>query len=197
MPAHPHPTLRPIFEELRGQRALVRPYREADADEQFQAIIESRDHLLPWLPFADGYQSVEDSREYINRCIARWQLREDFPVGIWDLASGRFVGSSGLHPRDWNVPAFEIGYWLRRDAEGHGYVTETVQLLTEYAFTALGARRAEIRCDARNQRSAAVAARAGFTLEGRLRHDSIAYDGVLRDTLIYAVTMDDPAAVSA
>jgi RimJ/RimL family protein N-acetyltransferase len=176
---------------------LVRPYRDADADEQFQAIIESRDHLLPWLPFADSYQSVEDSREFINRCIARWRLNEDFLVGIWELASGRFVGSSGLHPRDWNVSAFEIGYWIRRDAEGYGYVTETVRLLTEYAFMALGARRVEIRCDARNQRSAATAARAGYTLEGRLRHDGIAYDGVLRDTLIYAVTTDDPPAFSA
>lgn len=193
MPALPYPTLRPMFDELRGQRALVRPYREADAGELFQAIIESREHLLPWLPFADAYQGVEDAQEFINRCMARWRLREDFVVGIWDVASGRFVGGSGLHPRDRNIPSFEIGYWIRRDAEGHGYVTETARLLTEYAFAALDARRVFIRCDARNTRSAAVAGRAGFALEGRLRRDDIAYDGVLRDTLIYAVTADDPA----
>lgn len=192
MPTPPHQTLRPIFDELRGQRVLVRPYREADAEEQFRAIIESRDHLLPWLPFATVYQHVNDSRDFINRCIAHWRLREDFPVGIWDLANGRFVGSSGLHPRSWCIPEFEIGYWLRRDAEGHGYVTETVRLLADYAFRALGAQRVLIRCDARNARSAAVAERAGFTLEGRLRRDGIAYDGVVRDTLIYAVTPDNP-----
>ena len=193
MPNDAYPTLRPIFAELRGQRALVRPYRETDAEEMFQAIVESREHLLPWMPFAAGYQSVDEAHEFVNRCIARWRLREDFIVGIWDVGSGRYVGSSGLHPRDWKIPAFEIGYWLRRDAEGHGYITETVRLLTEYAFTSLGARRVMIRCDARNTRSAAAARRAGFTLEGRLRQDSRAYNGVLTDTLIFAMTADDPA----
>ncbi|HLJ81827.1 MAG TPA: N-acetyltransferase, partial [Ktedonobacterales bacterium] len=64
MPAYPYPTLRPMFDELRGQRALVRPYHEADASELFQAIIESREHLLPWLPFADAYQGIEDAKEF-------------------------------------------------------------------------------------------------------------------------------------
>ena len=182
-----------MFDKLRGQHVLVRPYRETDAEDLFQAIVESRDSLLPWLPFAAGYQQVEEAREFVNRCMARWRLREDFPVGIWDADGGRFLGSSGLHPRSWNIPEFEIGYWRRRDAAGHGYVTEAVRLLSEYAIAALGARRVFIRCDARNTRSAAVAERAGFTFEGRLRQDSIAYDGVFSDTLIYALTADDPA----
>ncbi|MGH2515982.1 MAG: GNAT family N-acetyltransferase [Ktedonobacterales bacterium] len=196
MNAHPHPypypTLRPMFDELRGQRVLVRPYRETDAEELFQAIIASRDSLLPWMPFAGAYESVEDAREFVNRCIAHWRLREDFTVGMWDVASGRYVGSTGLHPRNWDIPMFEISYWLRRDAEGHGYVTEAVRLLTHYAFASLGAARVFIRCDARNGRSAATAARAGFPLEGRLRRDRIAYDGVLGDTLIYALTPEHP-----
>jgi RimJ/RimL family protein N-acetyltransferase len=49
----------------------------------------------------------------------------------------------------------------------------------------LKARRIEIRCDARNTRSAAVAERAGYTLEARLHHDTRAPDGSLRDTLVY------------
>lgn len=191
MAATQFPTLRPTFDELRGQRVLVRPYREADAEDLFQAIIESRDHLLPWLPFAAAYERVEESREFINRCIARWRLREDFVVGIWELATGRFAGGSGLHPHNWSVPEFEVGYWIRSDMEGKGYVTGTVRLLTEYAFQALDAQRVFIRCDARNARSAAVAARAGFTLEGRLRRDSIAYDNTIRDTLVYSMTPDD------
>jgi len=44
----------------------------------------------------------------------------------------------------------------------------------------------EIRCDAENIRSAAVAKRCGFLLEGILRHDSVAVDGGLRSTMIYS-----------
>jgi RimJ/RimL family protein N-acetyltransferase len=47
-------------------------------------------------------------------------------------------------------------------------------------------RRVEIRCDARNAPSAAVAERAGYTLEARLRQHRRAPDGTLADTLVYA-----------
>ena len=101
------------------------------------------------------------------------------------------MGGSGLHPRDWSVPSFEIGYWLRQASEGYGYVTEAVKLLTDYAFATYGAQRVFIRCGARNTCSAAVPERLGFRREAHLRNDSLAYDGVLRDTLIYALTPDD------
>lgn len=186
-----HKTLRPIFDELRGERVVVRPYRPDDAEALFAAVIESRDYLLPWLPWASGYASVDDARDFINRANARWLLREDFTVSVWERESGRLIGGSGLHARNASVEAYEIGYWLRRTAAGHGYMAETVRLLTDYAFDALSAERVFIRCDARNRRSAAVAERVGFRFEGRLRHDAIAYDGAARDTLIYALTRED------
>ena len=57
--------------------------------------------------------------------------------------------------------------------------------ITRFAFEALGARRVEIRCDARNVRSQAVARRAGYELEATLRKHMVAADSVLRDTLIF------------
>lgn len=191
MATQSHPTLTPIFDELRGERVLVRPHRESDAEEHFAAVMESREHLLPWLPWAAQYATVDDSREFIAYCIARWVRREDFIVGVWDAQTRRFLGGSGLHPRQPDVPSYEIGYWLRASAEGHGYMTEAVKLLSDYAFATLGANSVFIRCDARNTRSAAIPARLGFRLEGHLRADSIAYDGALRDTLIFNLTPDD------
>ncbi len=186
------PTLTPMFEELRGERVLVRPHRPSDAEEHFAAVEESRHYLLPWLPWAARYASVDDSRQFINACIARWYLRDDFIVGVWDVQTGCFLGGSGLHPRQRDVPSYEIGYWLRRSAEGHGYMTETVKLLADYAFASLGANSVFIRCDARNTRSIAIPTRLGFPLEGHLRRDGIAYDGAVRDTLIFNRTPDDP-----
>jgi RimJ/RimL family protein N-acetyltransferase len=87
---------------------------------------------------------------------------------------------------DWSVPRFEIGYWVRRCFVGQGYITEAVRGVTRFAFETLGARRVEIRCDARNERSRRVAERSGFELEATLRNHAVAVDGELRDTLIYA-----------
>ncbi|TMD65260.1 MAG: GNAT family N-acetyltransferase, partial [Chloroflexi bacterium] len=86
---------------------------------------------------------------------------------------------------------FEIGYWLRVSAPGHGYMTEAVQLLTNYAFSSLAANRVEIRCDERNVRSAAIPRRLGFIQEARMRNHEAAPDGTLRTTLVFALIPSD------
>ncbi|HUY79379.1 MAG TPA: GNAT family N-acetyltransferase [Ktedonobacterales bacterium] len=186
----PFKTAIPLFDELRGERVLLRPYRAEDADDLYAAIEASRDHLRPFLPFAD--ETEAQSGDWLARVRARWLLREGMAVGVWEIASERYLGGSHLHSHNWEIGFFEIGYWLRADAEGHGYMAETVRLLTDYAFTALGANRVQIRCDARNTRSAAVAERCGFVREALLRNDSRGADGSLRSTLVFALTPDDP-----
>jgi RimJ/RimL family protein N-acetyltransferase len=69
---------------------------------------------------------------------------------------------------------------------GQGFVTEAVNGITAFTFKHLHANRVEIRCDAQNIRSSAVAKRCGYLLEGILRHDSLDVDGQLRSTLIYS-----------
>jgi len=103
---------------------------------------------------------------------AQWLTREALMVGIWDRATGRYLGGSGLHRIDWAVPAFEIGYWLRTSAWGQGYVSETVRVLCRFAFETLHANRVEIRCDGGNERSLAVPRRLGFAQEATLRNET-------------------------
>ncbi len=184
-------TLLPLFDELQGERVLIRPYREIDAQALMEAVSESRDHIRPWMPFADAHQTIEESRDWIIQRQAKFLLREDMTLGFWDKASHKLLGGIGLHPHNWKTRSFETGYWLRVSATGHGYVTEAVKLLTEYLFTNLAANRVEIRCDARNTQSAAVAQRLGFVLEGRLRNEGVNTSGGLRDTLVFALIPGD------
>jgi RimJ/RimL family protein N-acetyltransferase len=182
-------TLVPLFNQLHGERVFIRPYRLTDAYELYEAIVESRDHLRPWLPFAD--ETEDEARDFLVRSMAHWLLREDFGAGIWLFRTKQFLGGIGAHPRDWDVPSFEIGYWLRASAEGHGYLSEAGRMLATYLFTHLGANRLEIRCDARNTRSANAARRLGFTQEAHLRNQRIAPDGELSDTLVFSMIPAD------
>lgn len=176
----------PLIEELRGERVVLRPYTPEDAEALREAVVESRDHLRPWMPWADSHQSIEETREWLGRAIEKSMLREDMFVGMWQTETGRYLGGTGLHPRNWEIPSFEVGYWLRKSAEGRGYVTEAVRLLVDFALTELKAQRIEIRCDERNVRSAAVARRLGFKQEALLRNHMTAPDGALRNTLIFS-----------
>jgi RimJ/RimL family protein N-acetyltransferase len=183
----------PFYDELRGERVSIRPFQPADAPTLRAAVEESRERVRPWLPWADAHQSDEETRDLIVRWQAKRLLREDVNDGIWEGESGRLLGGIGLHPRSLGTdPSFEIGYWLRTGAEGHGFVSEAVRLVTDAAFDQLHAVRVEIRCDARNIRSASVARRLGFMQEAHLRRHALTPDGALRDTLIFARIPSDP-----
>lgn len=97
------PVLIPLPDELVGPRVTVRPYREEDAPALWEAVEESREHLAPWLPWVGSYRSPEDAVAFTRRARARWLLREDLPVGIFELASGRLLGASGLHRINWEL----------------------------------------------------------------------------------------------
>jgi RimJ/RimL family protein N-acetyltransferase len=156
-----------------------------DADEVQAAIEESFDALHDWMPWAAKLQSLEETRAFIERARSAYAAGEDFALFGFLKESGRFVLGTGLHPRNWNVPRFEIGYWCRSSMQRRGYTREAVDSITQLAFTKLDAVRLEIRCDSRNEASRGVAEAAGYRLEAVLQAEDRANDGSLRDTLIF------------
>lgn len=185
----PHPPKVP--KEFWGPRVLLRPLTLRDAPAVWEAIEESRERLGAWLPWVGTVRSLDDERANIVRMRASWMRREGLPVGIFDRATGRYLGGSGLHRINWDLRIFEIGYFIRTSAEGRGYIAETVQLLTRFAFDRLQANRVEIYVDPRNVRSARVPERLGFVLEGTLRRVRPDVDGRLADRQMFALIRED------
>ncbi len=175
-------------------RLTLRAPDPRDAAAVQQAIEESFESLQPWMPWAIRLPSLHDTTAFLERARADFLNGEDFGVTAFLRDGGRFVLGSGLHPRGWDVPKFEIGYWCRSSLQGGGLTTETVEALAEAAFDEMGARRVEIRADARNRASHRVAERAGFTLEAALKNDDRANDGSLRDTLVFVRLATDAFA---
>jgi RimJ/RimL family protein N-acetyltransferase len=185
------PILVELPERLVGQHVVVRPYAESDAPAMWDAVEESREHLAPWMPWVGRYTAPRDALASIRRFQSRWITREDLTVGIFDHTGRRMIGGTGLHRIDWQIRRFEIGYWLRPSAEGHGYATEAVQLLTRLAFDSLAANRVEIRMEVENTRSRAIPDRLGFQLEGRLRRAAPGVDGQPRDIWLFSLLREE------
>ena len=121
---------------------------------------------------------------------AQFALRTDLVFYLFLHSSGDFVGATGLHRMDWDVPRFEIGYWVRSSQAGHGYMTEAVRGIAEFARAHLHARRLEIRMDHDNTASRRVAERSGFPLEATLNNDRRNSAGEVVHSCIYALTFD-------
>jgi ribosomal-protein-serine acetyltransferase len=155
-------------------------------------VMESLAELRPWMPWAKDSLTIENQEEVVRRAHTEFMARNDLMLLLFLKGTGTLVGGSGLHRIDWSVPRFEIGYWVRTFYARQGYASEAVRGITAFAFDTLGARRVEIRCDERNTRSAHVALRTGFTLEGILRHNRRHHlSNDLVNTMVFAQVKDD------
>jgi ribosomal-protein-serine acetyltransferase len=150
------------------ERLTIRGPRPGDGPALNAAVCESLEQLRPWMSWAMNAPSVADSEANIREACVHFSERTSLRLLLFLRGTDIIVGSSGLQYPNWSVPSFEIGYWVRTSYAGQGYVTEAVNGIAAFAFDVLGAKRVQIICNAKNERSAAVARRAGFTLEGTL-----------------------------
>ena len=114
-------------------------------------------------------ETLDETRAIIDRVKARW-----IEVGYswWsfiDRDTGRFVGAGCLQnlrreatPRpDLDCP-LEIGWRLRRDAQGRGFATEAATAIADFAFDMRAADELLAVCHPENTASASVMARLGM-----------------------------------
>ncbi|MET3696193.1 RimJ/RimL family protein N-acetyltransferase [Bacillus oleivorans] len=184
-------TLIAFPETIETARLYIRSCLPGDGEMVRNAIAASINEMKPWLPFAKEIPTIEEAEDSVRRSYAEFIKKEDIRLHIFRKDDDEFIGSTGFHRINWDIPKVEIGYWLDTRHTKKGYMTEAVNGLVSFAFQEWDVKRIEIRCDPRNINSKTVAERAGFTLEGILRRDSLSADGnEVRDTCVFAKIKD-------
>lgn len=182
-----NPIVMDIPEAFETERLVMRCPRAGDGAALRDAIWESHESLKRWMPWASHLPSVEDCEQNVREAFGQFVLRQELRLHFFLKESGELAGSTGFHRINWDIGRLEIGYWVRDSLVGQGYVTEAVKGEVEYAATYLSARRLEIRCDPRNDRSWKVAERVGFHREAVLRQDEPDPEGFPSNTYVYAL----------
>jgi len=168
-------------------RLVIRCWNPSDAPLLATAVVESLDHLRPWMPWIrQEPMSHHDRVTLMRRFRAQFDRDEDYTYGILNPSESAVLGGSRLHTRV-RPNAREIGYWIHVNHVGQGLATETAGALCRVAFEVDGVERVEIHCDPRNQASAAVAHKLGFAYEGTLRRRLLDADGSWRDTMVWSL----------
>jgi ribosomal-protein-serine acetyltransferase len=137
----------------------LRRYRADDLDALFQAVMESLDHLRPWMPWAADY-SRQTAEEYLAGSIKHWDEGTEYNYAI--TTAGALAGSIGLMARI-GPGGLEIGYWVHRAYTRRGLATAASEALVEQAFRLPGVNRVEIVHDELNVASGGVPRKLGFT----------------------------------
>lgn len=183
------PILIDFPEEIYTERLFIRKPMPGDGKAVYAAMQNSMNELNPWMAWAQKEQSEQEVEANIRDAYAKFLTREDLRLHLFHKETGELIGCSGMHRINWDVPKFEIGYWIDTRYSGKGYITEATEAITEFALNQLKAKRVEIRCDSRNVKSRAIPERLGFTLEGIIKNDELSADGKeIRDTCIFAKT---------
>ncbi|MCW2537170.1 MAG: GCN5-related N-acetyltransferase [Modestobacter sp.] len=171
--------------ELPAGELLLRPWRGGDAPAVWAAL---QDPAIRLWNGADA-SSPDDVAAMLAR-RADWSAGDHASFAV--TFRGTVLGSVSLHSIDPAQADAEIGYWTAPAARGRGIAVRAVVAVCGWAFPALGLDRIELLHAVDNPASGRVAAKAGFTCEGRLRRSYRYGDGLKHDELLWSRLSDDP-----
>ena len=158
--------------KLETERLILRPYQKGDGNPYFSLLQHNRDHLKEHVNEATTIKDKEQAEIRVRELAADWVSRTRFVMSIWEKVSGTYIGEIWIEPMKWDVPSFEIGWFLDKDYERKGFATEAVKISLTFLFEDLKAHKVVAKARETNVRSFKLAERCGFVKEGLLRDNA-------------------------
>jgi RimJ/RimL family protein N-acetyltransferase len=153
---------------LQTERLRLRKPRLADAETIFREYASDAEvtRYVSWR----AHQTIDETREYMRVCLAAWDVGKAFQWVIERKDDNQLMGMIAARVQ---AHRWELGYVLARRYWGHGYMSESVKGLIDWALKGADVFRVWAVCDVENLASARVMERAGMQREGVLRRWSV------------------------
>ncbi len=177
---------------IRTNRLFLRRFHMADAQAYYEIcknpVIGDN---AGWPP----HKSVEDAREYLKSIL----FSEDKIFGIFlspppdedgfYSSEGPLIGSIGLmpDPKRQNCETMMVGYFLDEAHWGNGYMSEALEAVLRFGFSALGVKLISAYCYPNNERSIRLLRGRLFEYEGKLSQAEQNHKGEILDHLCFAL----------
>lgn len=184
-----HRLLLDVTSHFESDRLNLRSYRAGDGPCYYSVYLRNREHLMRYESdnVVMEVKSEEDAEIIVRDLAANWIARKCFFIGAFDKRDGQFVAQIYVGAVSWDLPEFQIGFFVDKEHEGQGYVTEAVKATLGFIFNSLRAYRVSAECDETNIRSYRVAERCGMIREGFSRENKRNADGTISGTLHYGL----------
>ena len=180
--------MKDYYWEIETERLRLTSWQDTEEDAKGLYSWASNPNVGPnagWKPHA----SLEESKKI---------LREMFIPGgdgyaIREKDTGEIIGNISLYDdtaRE-GVRSMELGYALKEECWGKGYMTEAAKAIMKYGFEKYDLAIMAISTSEVNHRSQRVIEKCGFTYEGTLRKAYHIYTGEDRDSRFYSITREE------
>ena len=178
--------------EITGQKVLLRPPQYSDwrswADERKKNEL----YLQPWEPLWSINELERSSFVKRVRMFERLSHNDQaYSFLIFKSDSEDFIGEVNIsNVQRGIIQSCSIGYWIAKDCEGKGMMSESLELIKEFIFNELKLHRIEAVCLPYNNPSLKVLLKNGFIKEGTARK-LLKINDKWQDHIVLSFIVDD------
>lgn len=147
----------PVFKNLYTNSEIMKHVYDTFDEDVAREVFESR--LIPWDKNGDDWLSFS----------------------INELSTQTKLGVIGLKMTNHQAKIAEVGFMLLEKAQGKGIGSQSLNLLTEYAFKKLELNKLSAMCSTKNRGSYRLLEKQGFIREGCLAKNTFANNQYVDD----------------
>ena len=156
----------------------------------FRFLGKNKERYRGVLHFVEKIKDEKDAEAFIMSSLEMMIRGELVGWGLWHKDD--IIGEVSVRDINEEFKSAEIAYFIDKDYEGHGLISQACGLLIEYVFREFDIERLELGCDVNNAASQRIADKFGFVKEGIARKGFIA-EGRLIDCAIYSLLKSEYA----
>lgn len=175
------------FPELVTKRLKLRELDEEDLPALLS--IFSNPHTMKYYG-SDMISNLEEVEGMLMSFRKGFDNQQAIRFGIECRETGNLIGTCGFHNWAKRVNRIEIGYELKQEEEGKGYMTEALTAIISFAFRELQINRIGALIHPDNTTSRKLVTKLGFQEEGLLRDYTYA-SGNYMDLLMHSLLKKD------
>ncbi len=168
----------------------LKPISQKDAAWLYNVVTDNAERLMNYFPVTvKQVSSLDAARSAIVQYEYQWQQNE-FRVYVikQQLTS---VGLLFIKHIDTGHSKCELAYFIDKEYEGQGIVTEAIRKSLQVAFDELKLNKVFCKVDIANLGSCRVAEKAGLLQEGIMRQDFKLPDGSFVDVVYYGIVKEE------
>ena len=174
--------------KLHFDNYVIRELDYSDAENFCNFILKNFNRISSSAPnTVKAIKDVESTKLFIRERIDKAERKELFTLIVFDKDKNVPIANIVIMNIDWSIPKGEFGFFIDKEYEGKGVMTNAISILTNHAFNELGFHKLFMRISNSNISSKRVAEKNKFEKEGTLKNDYRNYEGNLVEVNYYGL----------
>jgi ribosomal-protein-alanine N-acetyltransferase len=175
------------FPSLESERLILRKLELTDASEV--QLIRSDEKVMIYMD-SERQMTLQHSENFISNKLKMYEERTGIFWAIIEKSTNKFMGDFAFFKIDNKNSRAEIGYTLKPEFWGNGFMKEAMLNVFNFGFSDLKLHSLEANINPQNDNSRAILTKMGFQKEAYFR-ENYYYNGDYLDSEIYSLLKTD------